>query len=62
MAQLNGKKTLTIGASGGIDQAIVSRLQAEGAVVTDVVVFLASDQSRSICGALFEVNGGKPIQ
>ena len=29
--------------------------------IADVVVFLASDQSRYMCGALVEVNGGKPV-
>lgn len=34
---------------------------AEPADIADVVVFLASDQARYICGALIEVNGGKPV-
>ena len=29
--------------------------------IADVVVFLASDQARYICGALIEVNGGKSV-
>ncbi|MEM7172500.1 MAG: SDR family oxidoreductase [Pseudomonadota bacterium] len=29
--------------------------------IADVVLFLASDQARYICGALVEVNGGKPV-
>ena len=29
--------------------------------IADVVLFLASDQSRYMCGSLVEVNGGKPI-
>jgi NAD(P)-dependent dehydrogenase (short-subunit alcohol dehydrogenase family) len=29
--------------------------------IADVVVFLASDQSRYMCGTLVEVNGGKPV-
>ena len=29
--------------------------------IADVVVFLCSDQSRYMCGALLEVNGGKPV-
>ena len=34
---------------------------AQPAEIADVVVFLASDQSRYMCGALVEVNGGKPV-
>ena len=30
--------------------------------IADVVLFLASDQSRYMCGALVEVNGGKPVR
>ena len=29
--------------------------------IADVVVFLASDAARYVCGALVEVNGGKPV-
>ncbi len=29
--------------------------------IADVVLFLASDQARYICGSLVEVNGGKPV-
>ncbi len=29
--------------------------------IADVVVFLASDRARYMCGALVEVNGGKPV-
>ena len=29
--------------------------------IADVVVFLASDAARYLCGALIEVNGGKPV-
>ncbi|MEM8977708.1 MAG: SDR family oxidoreductase, partial [Pseudomonadota bacterium] len=29
--------------------------------VADVVAFLASDDARYMCGALLEVNGGKPV-
>jgi len=29
--------------------------------IVDVVLFLASNQSRYMCGALVEVNGGKPV-
>ncbi|MCT4654437.1 MAG: SDR family oxidoreductase [Cohaesibacter sp.] len=34
---------------------------AEPQDIADVVVFLASDQARYMCGALVEVNGGKPV-
>ncbi len=29
--------------------------------ITDVILFLASDAARYMCGALVEVNGGKPV-
>jgi NAD(P)-dependent dehydrogenase (short-subunit alcohol dehydrogenase family) len=35
---------------------------AEPQDIADVVLFLASDQSRYMCGALLEVNGGKSVQ
>lgn len=34
---------------------------AEPGDIADVVIFLASDAARYICGALIEVNGGKPV-
>ncbi|WP_425412332.1 SDR family NAD(P)-dependent oxidoreductase [Leisingera methylohalidivorans] len=34
---------------------------AEPEDIADVVMFLASDASRYMCGALLEVNGGKPV-
>lgn len=34
---------------------------AEPDDIADVVAFLASDEARYICGALIEVNGGKPV-
>ena len=34
---------------------------AEPADIADVVLFLASDSARYMCGALVEVNGGKPV-
>lgn len=35
---------------------------AEPEDIADVVMFLASEQSRYMCGALLEINGGKPVQ
>ena len=35
---------------------------AEPEDIADVVVFLASDQARYLCGALIEASGGKPVQ
>lgn len=34
---------------------------AEPEDIADVILFLASDAARYVCGALFEVNGGKPV-
>jgi NAD(P)-dependent dehydrogenase (short-subunit alcohol dehydrogenase family) len=34
---------------------------AEPEDISDVVLFLASDAARYMCGALVEVNGGKPV-
>ncbi len=34
---------------------------AEPEDIADVVLFLASDVARYMCGALVEVNGGKPV-
>ena len=34
---------------------------AEPAEIADVILFLASDAARYMCGALVEVNGGKPV-
>ncbi|MEX0307854.1 MAG: SDR family NAD(P)-dependent oxidoreductase [Ruegeria sp.] len=35
---------------------------AEPEDIADVIMFLASDAARYMCGALVEVNGGKPVQ
>lgn len=34
---------------------------AEPEEIADVIAFLASDEARYMCGALLEVNGGKPV-
>jgi NAD(P)-dependent dehydrogenase (short-subunit alcohol dehydrogenase family) len=34
---------------------------AEAADVADVILFLASDDARYMCGSIVEVNGGKPV-
>ena len=34
---------------------------AEPEDIADIVTFLASDKARYMCGALLEVNGGKPV-
>ncbi|MDV7270805.1 SDR family oxidoreductase [Thioclava sp. A2] len=35
---------------------------AEPEDITDVILFLASDAARYMCGAVVEVNGGKPVK
>ncbi|MEM8538533.1 MAG: SDR family oxidoreductase, partial [Pseudomonadota bacterium] len=35
---------------------------AEPEDIADIVLFLASNQARYLCGALIEANGGKPVQ
>ena len=47
-------------ANGDIAQ-LARRAGAEPEDIADVVVFLASDQARYLCGALIEANGGKPV-
>ena len=34
---------------------------AQPGEVVDVMLFLASDAARYLCGSLIEVNGGKPV-
>ena len=34
---------------------------AEPDDIAEVILFLASDSARYICGSLVEVNGGKPV-
>jgi NAD(P)-dependent dehydrogenase (short-subunit alcohol dehydrogenase family) len=34
---------------------------AEPEEIADVILFLASNSARYMCGALVEVNGGKPV-
>ena len=44
-----------------LDRSVpLGRIAAPGDVA-DVVAFLVSDEARYICGALIEVNGGKPV-
>ena len=35
---------------------------AEPDDITGMVLFLASDAARYLCGSLIEVNGGKPVK
>lgn len=35
---------------------------AEPAEIADVILFLASDDARYMCGSIVEVNGGKPVK
>ncbi len=44
-----------------LNTSVPIRHIAEPEEVADVVLFLASDAARYMCGALLEVNGGKPV-
>jgi len=44
-----------------LDQSVPLGRIAQPEDIADVAVFLASDDARYMCGALVEVNGGKPV-
>jgi len=44
-----------------LDRSVPLGRIAQPEDIADVVVFLASDKARYMCGALLEVNGGKPV-
>ena len=44
-----------------LDRSVPLGRIAQPEDIADVVLFLASDEARYICGALIEVNGGKPV-
>ncbi len=44
-----------------LDRSVPLGRIAQPEDIADVVAFLASDDARYICGALLEVNGGKPV-
>ncbi|MCP5089143.1 MAG: SDR family oxidoreductase [Rhodobacteraceae bacterium] len=44
-----------------LDQTVPLGRIAKPEDIADVVAFLASDDARYMCGALLEVNGGKPV-
>ena len=46
----------------GLNASVPLGRIAEPEDIADVVLFLVSDQARYICGALLEVNGGKPVR
>ena len=48
-------------AIGDLNRSVPLGHIAQPEEIADVVLFLASDQSRYMCGALVEVNGGKPV-
>ena len=49
-------------AIGDLNASVPLGRIAEPEDIADVVVFLASDKARYMCGALVEVNGGKSVQ
>lgn len=48
-------------AIGTLDDSVPLGRIAEPEDIADVVAFLASNDARYLCGALIEVNGGKPV-
>ena len=44
-----------------LDRSVPLGRIAQPQDIADVVLFLASDAARYVCGALLEVNGGKPV-
>ena len=48
-------------AIGNLNRSVPLGHIAQPEEIADVVLFLVSDQSRYMCGALVEVNGGKPV-
>ena len=48
-------------AIGDLNASVPLGRIAEPEDIADVVVFLASEQARYLCGALIEANGGKPV-
>ena len=48
-------------AIGELDKSVPLGRIAEPGDIADVVMFLVGDQARYMCGALVEVNGGKPV-
>ncbi len=44
-----------------LDKSVPIGRIAQPEDIVDVVLFLASDQARYLCGSLIEVNGGKPV-
>ena len=50
-----------VSAVAELDRSVPLGRIAQPEDIADVVAFLASDEARYICGALLEVNGGKPV-
>lgn len=48
-------------AVAALDKTVPLGRIAQPEDIADVVLFLASDQARYMCGSLVEVNGGKPV-
>ncbi len=48
-------------AMADLDQTVPLGRIAQPQDIADVVAFLASEDARYMCGALLEVNGGKPV-
>ena len=61
MRELNLDRLRTLLAVAELGRTVPLGRIAEPEDIAEVVLFLASEQARYLCGSLVEVNGGKPV-